>query len=448
MAVPNDLIIQNNDGGAIMADKFNRGLQFVDTAGSTVAGDASAAANSAIQASNAASSAQEIALGVSTGLPDIRPSLLLDFVNNDALDPRINVNRSTSRTYWDAHGVLREAGPNEWPLEFDPLTGKCLGRSVWTGTVNKVTARKHNPTDVSGFGAPSGGATLTVVDDWDELVAAGLHEICTNGKVYKFDNSSGSGNSAIANSGTGNVDAHTASVYVRGSGEFAVSLWGITPLYITAPDVYTRYHATGVPSSSSSRFQINASAGSVIYFILPQLEEGAFVSPVIPGDTLAAVTRGVEAIAIPTGNWLNPYEGTLLIRFAEVSAGSNETIFKLDNGGSALGFDLRRTAGGTFFFAARIGATAVGTVNLTSAVSPVGQLNTFAFSYSGSGAYVSINGIAAVSTGSNPGIAPALSALRIGSSHLNREQFCGPVNYLSYCPKRISSAQLQEITRQ
>ena len=34
-------------------------------------------------------------------LPDIRPSLLLDFANSKTLDPRITFTRGSTATYWD-----------------------------------------------------------------------------------------------------------------------------------------------------------------------------------------------------------------------------------------------------------------------------------------------------------------------------------------------------------
>jgi hypothetical protein len=35
--------------------------------------------------------------------------------------------------------LLKTAAANEWPREFDPVTGECLGRSVWESRTNLVT---------------------------------------------------------------------------------------------------------------------------------------------------------------------------------------------------------------------------------------------------------------------------------------------------------------------
>lgn len=49
--------------------------------------------------------------GVSTGdgyaMPDVRPSLLLDFANSKALDPRITFTRGSTATYWDGHTTTK-----------------------------------------------------------------------------------------------------------------------------------------------------------------------------------------------------------------------------------------------------------------------------------------------------------------------------------------------------
>ena len=49
--------------------------------------------------------------GVSTGdgyaMPDVRPSLLLDFANSKSLDPRITFTRGSTATYWDGHTTTK-----------------------------------------------------------------------------------------------------------------------------------------------------------------------------------------------------------------------------------------------------------------------------------------------------------------------------------------------------
>jgi hypothetical protein len=77
----------------------------------TVVADASThatnASNSASQAAASAASASQIVTGVATGLPSIRPSLNLDFVNSKRVDPRIDFTRSTTATYYDGKTTVK-----------------------------------------------------------------------------------------------------------------------------------------------------------------------------------------------------------------------------------------------------------------------------------------------------------------------------------------------------
>jgi len=67
----------------------------------TATSKATAAATSASQAATSAASASALVTGVATGMPNVRPSLNLDFVNSKVIDPRIDFTRSTTATYYD-----------------------------------------------------------------------------------------------------------------------------------------------------------------------------------------------------------------------------------------------------------------------------------------------------------------------------------------------------------
>jgi len=77
----------------------------------TVVADASThatnASNSATQAAASAASASQIVTGVATGLPNIRPSLNLDFVNSKIVDSRIDFTRSTTASYYDGKATVK-----------------------------------------------------------------------------------------------------------------------------------------------------------------------------------------------------------------------------------------------------------------------------------------------------------------------------------------------------
>lgn len=89
--------------------------------------------------------------GISTGdgyaMPDVRPSLLLDFANSKTLDPRITFTRGSTATYWDGHTTTKAE---------ENLLLNSNGTSTTVANASKST----------GQSAPDGGsdAVKLVVD--------------------------------------------------------------------------------------------------------------------------------------------------------------------------------------------------------------------------------------------------------------------------------------------
>ncbi len=78
--------------------------------------------------------------GVSTGdgyaMPDVRPSLLLDFANSKTLDPRITFTRGSTATYWDGHTTTKA----EENLSTNSQTIANLTQTNITATDNDASA--------------------------------------------------------------------------------------------------------------------------------------------------------------------------------------------------------------------------------------------------------------------------------------------------------------------
>ena len=150
---------------------------------------------------------------------------------------------------------------------------------------NKVTCWSANPTETAGFvGTPAnmtrGGdiaAVISVVDDSATLTVAGLSGICTSGKVYKIDNSLGVGAAYVYMSGdSGNTNNHIISAWARattGTGAIFGSGLGVGTISSVTSAAYLRRVVSGPAGSAFVRAQVQAQAGSVVYFILPQLIE-------------------------------------------------------------------------------------------------------------------------------------------------------------------------------
>jgi hypothetical protein len=185
----------------------------------------------------------------------------------------------------------------------DPTTWKRA--AVAPTRTNKCTCRKINPVDTTNL-TKAGAATavLSVVDDSIAIAAAGLDKLCTSGKVYRLDNSGGATDAFVDFAGvTGNTNAHSVSIFARGSGTFRVYVQGagLGPVALSATyDIYKRENS--VPGGTTSLLSMTIYAGSVVYFILPKLEQSAFCSgPIIAAaDPLASVTRSGTSVSKPT----------------------------------------------------------------------------------------------------------------------------------------------------
>lgn len=103
------------------------------TAVATAVAKATEATNAATQAAASAASASALVLGVSSGLPDIFPSLNLDFANSKVLDPRITFSRSSLATYYDGK-TMAKAEENLLPYSQD------FGNAAWAKTNATITS--------------------------------------------------------------------------------------------------------------------------------------------------------------------------------------------------------------------------------------------------------------------------------------------------------------------
>lgn len=243
---------------------------------------------------------------------------------------------------------------------------------------NKATARKHNPVDTTNvLKAGDAASVLSVVDDTAALTAAGLMGVCTNGKVYKLDNSAGTGVAYAEIVGpVGNLNAHSAFAYMRidAGGTSTLGFTSAGPQAATTSTTYTKLTLTNyTPTGTAQRIYTKANAASVVYFILPQLEEGPTVSSVIAGDTLATVTRQATVASYPTTNIPAVGPWAVKLAFTPKMAGSatsavrylfsvytdanNETSILYD--GTTLTF--RKRIGGVNYDATKALTTVAGT---------------------------------------------------------------------------------------
>ena len=89
-------------------------------------------------------------------LPDLRPSLLLDFANSGRVDPRIQCTRASAATCYGPDGKLRTVAANVPRIDYDPVTGKCLGLLVEEARTNLLL-------NSASFAAPAWGINRSTI---------------------------------------------------------------------------------------------------------------------------------------------------------------------------------------------------------------------------------------------------------------------------------------------
>ena len=219
-------------------------------------------------------------------------------------------------TPYDTDGsLLYPATTRRGIIEFtdaDPTQFKRM--VIEPGRTNKCTCQKANPVDTTNV-VKSGNvlAVLSVVDDSAALAAAGLDKICTSGKVYKLDNSAGTTNAFATCFGScGNTSVHSFRVYCRvsvGSGLLYLSTTAASHTVLSS-STYVRAGKEGItPATVGDALAVRADVGAIVYFILPQLEEGPYAtSPIFRdstgADPLTSLTRQATVASFPTAGVL------------------------------------------------------------------------------------------------------------------------------------------------
>lgn len=339
-------------------------------------------------------------------LPDIRPSLLLDFANSGRVDPRIECTRASAATCFGPDGKLRVVPANTPRIDYDPATGKCLGLLVekysanllkHTGLfssewgVNRAVLSDSNVVTPSGVlskklseGTEDGehniGCTYAPKPDTDYVfsiyVKAAERKFC-NISIRVFV-SQVTGNNIRVNLETGEHTAPTAGTYFQakhvGNGWWRLS---VSTRTTSTPSTLS---PTICAAQSLSSYSYPGITGNGIYVWGAQLEEGTFPTSYIPTEA-SAVTRVADQVCIPVVGLPASGFSYYSEQIVDWSTGEYVTIFS--DSKTALGnyIGVRNAAGGAY-----INSTEGGRTPTLSQRPAAGQLFKAAASFSASGA--------------------------------------------------------------
>jgi hypothetical protein len=175
---------------------------------------------------------------------------------------------------------------------------------------------------------------------------------------------------------------------------------------------------------------------------MPQLEQGAFATSVIPTST-AAVTRSADVASI-TGSafssWYRQDEGTVYHQGASPSAGSFFSIddTSLDNRITSF-FDNAVTPR---FFVSASGSTSC---NITSSTISAGAVFAQANTYKTNDFAISTNGGAA--SADTSGSVPTVTRMVLGANVVFTGRINGTIRRLCYWNQRLANSTLQALSQ-
>jgi hypothetical protein len=418
------------------------------------------------------------------------PSLDLRFAENKSLvdattgQQLVTFTRASSGTFVGSDGLIKTATTNEARFDHNPTTGESLGLLVEEQRTNSI----RNNTMVGAVAGTPG----TLPTNWPAPVLRGLTQtlaISTDSGVTCLDfqlsgtpTSTGNVNIPLAEptnaiaalsgqtwtasiysvlSGGSLANIGTVSLYIQETSSTNTFLASNSTSYVPSLGslLSTRWTHTRTLSNASTAFVnfglvIGVTSGQAVditlRFGLPQLEQGAFATSVIPTSTTAS-TRSADVASITGANfssWYRQDEGTVFAsartnathggvnsfpRIHAISDGTNDNV--IQNYYRVLSSYTDAGYGVTTLTVAQAGFDTNNERNGQSQSTAYAN-NDFAFAINGS----------LVST-DNTGTVPTVSQLRLGARGTGLGPLNGTIRRLTYWPSRLSNSTLQQITQ-
>ena len=420
------------------------------------------------------------------------PSLDLDFVNSSTLDSRITFSRASSATYFDSSGVLQTAASGVARFDHNPTTLARLGllieeqrtnsirnntmQGAVAGTPGTAPTNWTGSTTISGLAREIVGIGIEDGVDYIDVRFSGTTTAALNGA--QLISPAGFTNAASASVGqtwtqsvfayliSGSftnvtqiafdvVEINSVGTSVAAGGSFSILSNTSGPLKNNRL-AGTRTLANATVSIVGQRLILTASSGAAIDFTLriglPQLEQGAFATSVIP-TTTAAATRNADVASMTGTNfssWYSASEGTLYAEYS-IPFDSSESIFPLvftiDDGSNNNRISIQnRTIDDKAAGVARANAT-LQLECISSQTFSYGTTQKTIFGYALNNAALSLNG-AAVTTDTSGTLPSNLNVARIGNNVGGYNNYLnGTIRKIAYWPVRLENAQLQALTR-
>jgi hypothetical protein len=406
--------------------------------------------------------------------------LLLDFLSG-SLDSRITFTRASTATFFNSSGTLTSASNDVARFDYNPATLAPLGLLIEESRTNSI---RNNTMQGAAAGTPGTNPTNWAVSLTANGITQAVSAVGTeNGIAYvdiRYNGTPTAGtNVAIAFEGTNNVAASsgqtwTENVYVKlQAGSFTgtttiISLLGtngtsgtesIDSAVITSTPADLRNcrlsvsgtFANAGTTNAQPRIRIGYTVGVAIDITLriglPQLEQGAFATSVIP-TTTTALTRAADVASVNTlSPWYNAVEGTIYVEGVgvnNVTGGATRRYAEINNGTSAERFLIGYASTAATRF--QISDNSVSQADIGVAVTTGGATVKIAATYTANDFQQASNGV--LGTAVTSGTLPTVTKLALGSDGVptTNTSLNGYLRRVSFFPRRLADAELQAIT--
>ncbi len=449
------------------------------------AAEAKASADAALIAKALAEAAAAgviaISLNVPSGLPSLRPSLLLDFVNGERIDPRVTFTRASSATRVNKKGYIESVAAHVPRINHDPLTLVCKGllreesrtnlltyseqadHANWTKSNANITISATNTL------APDGNATADTAN-----VAVGGTDSCllqsvsgvTNGQLYSgsiFVKAATAGYAVLHLQFTGGGTPVAGSVLINlSTGATTVLAQTATVVMVPTVSYINGFYKVGLTVTNNSTGNT-----SLVYRLYPsvdssgntpaigsaivwgmQLELGNTATSYIP-TTSASVTRSADAVSL-TGShfssWFNANEGTIVASGdMDTVASGNAGLYRIDDGSDSNRIMVRNNGSGDLDFRTISAGSSVSNLEGGNTLT-AGATFTHAASYK-LDSFIGVFNGGNVLTDSGGAVPVSPTRMLIGeTSGAGSVYLNGHIKKILYYPKQLTSIQMQRLT--
>jgi hypothetical protein len=419
-------------------------------------------------------------MSLSNNFPVNSANLNQSFANARRVDPRVTFTRATTATFFNQLGVLTTANNDVPRIDYNPTTLAPQGLLIEEQRTNSI----RNNTGVGAVAGtpgtlPTNWTGGTTVDNLTrEIVGTGTENGINYIDVRYSGTSGAAGNLTVLTFDAlnfitaANAQTWTGAAYFK---LVAGTLTNVTLLSLTvryndsSGSSLTSQNSAFTPTASLERVTntftaANASTAFVAATLvanftndlpvdftlrigLPQLEQGAFATSVIP-TTTTALTRNADAATMTGTNfssWYNASEGTLYAEFT-ASANANTVYAAISNGATnqnSIYFDNDSGVTRNVIFSSNSAQAAMS----TGAIGTVGTVNKIAGAYKVNDFAVSRNGAAAVTdTAGNVPVSPSQLDIGRNPNAVATTYVSGYIRRIAYYPVRNADSQLQALT--